>query len=122
MVFIIFKDYVLIDFALTPEQEEWMNQTLVEKERNNLSTTFAKLLLTGHVITGQEASVSGNLHACYDHLQETDPHLTEKPLNQLHFGHLKHKQAYNLISFKTKGRRTRSSLSSPERQSNSQPD
>ena len=38
-------------------------------------------------------------------------------MNDLDLNWLKHKQAYNLVHHKTKGRRTRSNTSSPDRES-----
>ena len=111
-----------MDATLSPEHHEWCNDTLDERERGDLSNAFTELHETGHVAVGQEVSTSGNVHSIYDHLQATTEYWASKPLNHLNYGHMKHKQAYNLIAFKTKGRRPRSSLSSPERESNSQPD
>ena len=66
---------------------------------------------------GESASPSGNLAAIYEYLQETSDYWASKPVNDLDLHWLKHKQAYNLVHHKTKGRRSRSNASSPDRHS-----
>ena len=102
---------------LTPKEESWMGEQLLERERNDILDAFVHLEVDGRTTVGETVSPSGNLAAIYDYLQETSEYWASKPVNDLDLNLLKHKQAYNLVHYKTKGRRARSTSSSPDRQS-----
>ena len=101
----------------TPKEESWMGEQLLERERNDILDAFVHLEVDGRTTVGESASPSGKLAAIYEYLQETSDYWASKPVNDLDLNWLKHKQAYNLVHHKTKGRRTRSNASSPDRES-----
>ena len=117
MAIIIFKHYIKMERFLTPNEESWMGGQLIERERNDILNAFVHLEVDGRTTVGESASPSGNLAAIYEYLQETSDYWASKPVNDLDLHWLKHKQAYNLVHHKTKGRRTRSNTSSPDRES-----